>query len=304
MKKTILGIITLLIIIAPCNALAEIVGAMMPSRNVPYFTLVHKAFVKELDKLYPDAEIILQKPSPNPLSWKNATRKLGILGAEVIVAYGSDTAMTITTENDNIPIVYTGAYDPEGMGLTSANKMLTGMSATVPMKGLIGNLQRISKFKTLGIVYSADEKGSVHQMEAASKLAESMGAKAVAINSKKTDLSNLPSTDAILLTSSAEINQKKNLMKIVERAKATKMATASVLCGTCENGVLISLSANPDHQGQGAAKMVAQILQGKNPGQIPVNNTPMVEMTINLKAAKDLGVSIPFDLLGTSKVVK
>ena len=50
--------------------------------------------------------------------------------------------------------------------------------------------------------------------------------------------------------------------------------------------------------------MVAEILGGKNPKDIPPNKTPETEMTINLKEAKDLGFSVPFELLGTAKVVK
>ncbi|MBU0481606.1 MAG: hypothetical protein KKG47_10930 [Proteobacteria bacterium] len=302
MKKIILGIIVFWAAVAPGAALAEVVGALMPSRNVPYFMLVHDAFVKELKALGSDAEVILQKPSANELSWRNATRKLMVLEAKVIVAYGSDTALAISTENKTIPVVYTGAYDPEGMGVNA--ETVTGMSATVPLKGLIGNLKKISDFKTLGILYSGTEMGSVRQMESAVTLAEGMGAKILRINTAEADFSNLPDTDAILLTSAAEINQKSNLAKIIDKARAKKMATASVLCGTCENGVLISLSANPEHQGQGAAKMVAAILKGTKPSDIPADKTPKVEMTINLKEAKDLGLSIPFELLGTSKVVK
>ncbi|MBU0486035.1 MAG: hypothetical protein KKB30_16140 [Proteobacteria bacterium] len=299
--KKIFFIITFLCFAFPFGAKAEVVGALMPTKNVPYFMTVHEAMIQELAALGAAAEVILQKPAPSEMAWKNATRKLVTLGAEVIVAYGSDTALAIISENSNVPVVYTGAYAPVECGIAGK---VTGMGATVPLNGLIDNLKEISKFKSLGIMYSSLEIGSVKQMEAAEGLALKIGAKVKRINTFGVDSFDLSGIDALLLTSASDINQEENLLAIMEQARAKKLATASVLCGACQNGVLMSLSANPEHQGKGAARMVAQILKGKNASDIPMDNKPEAEMTINLKEAKDLGFSVPFELLGTAKVVK
>lgn len=300
MKKTILGLF-LVCFLSPGWVRAEVVGALMPTKNVPYFTAVHEALVKELAALGVGAEVVLQKPAPSEMAWKNATRKLIMLGAKVIVAYGSETALVIIKENADVPVVYAAAYAPEKCGITG---QVTGMGATVPMDGLIDNLKKISNFSKLGILYSSDEIGSVKQMEAAEALALAKGAKVVRIDTKGTEEYDLGGADAVLFTSSASINQSENLEAILNKARGKKMATASVFCASCQNGVLISLSANPVQQGKGAARMVAEILKGKSPKDIPPDNAPEVETTVNLKEAKDLGFSIPFELLGTAKVVK
>lgn len=300
MKKTILGLL-LITILGPRWAGADVVGAMMPTKNVPYFMAVHDAMVKELASLGVGAEVVLQKPAPSEMAWKNATRKLVMLGAKVIVAYGSETALVIIKENAEVPVVYAAAYNPEQCGITGK---VTGMGATVPMDGLIDNLKKISNFTRLGILYSSDEIGSVKQMEVAEALAQQKGAKVIRIDTKGTDNYDLGGADAVLFTSSASINQTENLEAILAKARSQKVATASVFCASCQNGVLISLSANPLQQGKGAARMVAEILKGKNPRDIPPDNAPESETTVNLKEAKDLGFSIPFELLGTAKVVK
>jgi len=301
MKKIMFGLILLLTAFSPPGAMAVMVGALMPAKNVPYFMSVHEALVKELKALGTGAEVILQKPAPSEMAWKNATRKLVVLGAKVIVAYGSETALAIITENANVPVVYTAAYDPTECGVTGK---VTGMEATIPMDSLIENLKKISHFSKLGIMYSSDEIASVKQMEAASALALKMGSDVIKIDSKDPGSAKLSGADAILFTSSAAVNDKQSLEGILSAAREKKIATASVLCATCQNGVLISLSANAEQQGKGAAEMVAAILKGKNPSDIPPNKNPQVETTVNLKEAKDLGFSIPFELLGTAKVVK
>lgn len=300
MKRIILGLF-LICLLSPSWAGAEVVGALMPTKNVPYFTAVHEAMVKELASLGVSLEVVLQKPAPSEMAWKNATRKLTMLGAKVIVAYGSETALVIIKENADVPVVYAAAYAPEKCGITGK---VTGMGTTIPMDGLIDSLKKISNFSKLGILYSSDEIGSVKQMEAAEAIVLARGAKVIRIDTKGSENYDLGGADAVLFTSSASINQTENLEAILSKARAKKMATASVFCASCQNGVLISLSANPVQQGKGAARMVAEILKGRSPKDIPPDNAPEVETTVNLREAKDLGFSIPFELLGTAKVVK
>lgn len=301
MKKLIFGIIILLCASNPSGAEAYMVGAIMPAKNIPYYIAIHDAMSKELRGLDASAEIILQKPSPTVRSWSNATRKLVILGSEVIVAYGSATAICVGGENANIPVIFSGAYKPTDCGIAGK---VTGMEATIPLDGLLDNLKKISGFSKLAILYSVEEMGSVMQMEEAARLAKKLGAEIITIDAHDSSSFSLPQVDAVFLTSAATINQQKNLEAIVEDARTKKIATASVLSGTCELGVLISLSANPEHQGKGAAKMVAAIMGGKDIKEIMADKNPETEMTINLKVAKDLGLSVPFELLGTAKIVK
>jgi len=301
MKKLLLGVVVILSANLHQVAKAEIVGALMPAKGIPYYEIIHDSMTKELKTLDSNAEILLQKPSPTVRAWSNATRKLVILGSEVIVAYGSATAICIGGENENVPVVYSGAYNPSGCGVRGTT---TGMDATIPLDSLVDNLKKISGFTKLAILYAEEEQGSIKQMEDVASLASKAGAEVIKIDAHDSSSFNLPDVDAAFLTAAATINQKKNLELIIKSARAKKIATASVLSGTCELGVLISMAANPDQQGKGTAKMVADILKGKSPKDIPPDKNPEAEMTINLKEAKELGFSVPFELLGTAKLVK
>lgn len=301
MKKLLLGVAVLLSSNIHQVAMAEMVGALMPAKNIPYYAEIHDTMTKELHKLNTNVEVLLQQPSPSVRAWSNATRKLVVLGSEVIVAYGSATAICIGGENEDVPVVYSGAYKP---GVCGVSGKVTGMESTLSLDGLIDNLKKISGFSKLAILYAEKEQDSVKQMEEAADLAVKAGAEVIKIDAHDASSFALPDVDAAFLTGAAIINQKENLMVIITSARAKKIATASVLSGTCELGVLISLSANPEHQGKGTAKMVAAILDGKSPKDIPPDQNPEAEMTINLKEAKELGFSVPFELLGTAKLVK
>ena len=55
--------------------------------------------------------------------------------------------------------------------------------------------------------------------------------------------------------------------------------------------------------GQRMAEDVHQILNGANPGDIPIYQPTKYEFLINLKAAKELGLIIPHALLATADEV-
>ena len=262
---------------------------------------MHKSMVKELGVLGVDAEVILQKPAPSEMAWKNATRKLVILGSEVIVAYGSATALAISQENDEVPVVYNCLCDPTKHGVKGR---ITGTIGMAPLDELISNFKKITNFKKLAILYSHEEEVTEMQMEKVASLAESGGAQVIKIETHDIDAITFDGADSAFITSAANLNSEEVLSKIVSKAKAKKIATASALSGSCEMGVLMSLSVDPEQQGKVAAKMVADILGGTEPQDIPPDTNPTVEMTINLTTAKELGISIPFDLLGKAKVVK
>ena len=48
---------------------------------------------------------------------------------------------------------------------------------------------------------------------------------------------------------------------------------------------------------------VGRILKGEKPGELPVQQSTKVQMFLNLKAAKALGITVPLPLLGRADEV-
>lgn len=291
----------------PALAADKTVGVIMTG-NVGYYQEVHKAFVAALLKEGWDhrkVDTLLQMPSPDPMSWTNAARKLSVAEVNVLVIYGAPAALAALRETKSMPVVYAGVYDPLASGVSAKN--CTGISSKVPLTSLLKYLKKLTPFTRLAIVYNELESDSVRQAEELTQLEGQYGFKTVKMAVKRSeDVRKLVfsgKADAVLISVSSVVNEE--LDSIVKAAHAAMIPTISQLGGTAEKGVVLSLAPSATEQGEVAARFTSRILRGEHPAQLPAEVPKMVELVLNLKEAAVLGIKAPIDLItDTTRVIK
>jgi putative ABC transport system substrate-binding protein len=65
----------------------------------------------------------------------------------------------------------------------------------------------------------------------------------------------------------------------------------------------MSYGANVPDQHRILGVYVGRILKGEKPAELPVQQSSKVELVINMKAAKALGLTVPISLLGRADEV-
>jgi putative ABC transport system substrate-binding protein len=298
LQVSLIVLFVMLLIIPGHSASAKTVGVIMTA-DIQYYRDIHKAFIDSLGK---DAEVVLQKPMPDPMSWTNAGRKLAGIGVNVIVTYGAPATLTLMKETSDIPIIFAGVYDPESMSMTGKNA--TGISSTVPVEKIITYLSAVSKLSKLGIIFSKSEKDTIMQVRDIKKNEGEIGFESVLFSlTDKVNKDDIKGVSALILTTcSAGMS---NVKDIVEAAHKEKIPTAALMEGGENAGVIFTLAADPEEQGKEISEMVKKILGGAKPSEISLKQPQKVVINVNNKEAKTLGLTIPANILhSATKVIE
>jgi putative ABC transport system substrate-binding protein len=93
--------------------------------------------------------------------------------------------------------------------------------------------------------------------------------------------------------------------RIVELAGKNRLPAIYFQKEFVDEGGLMSYAADFDDLFRKAAHYVDKILKGARPADLPVQQASKFEFVINLKAAKQIGLTIPVDLLQrANKVIR
>ena len=96
-----------------------------------------------------------------------------------------------------------------------------------------------------------------------------------------------------------------NTPRIIELATKHLLPTISTREEYVTRGALMSYAADEAEWVKRAAVMVDKILRGAKPSELPVEQPKKFELVISLKAAKQIGITIPQSVLyRADKVIK
>lgn len=289
-----------------CRAAGTVIAGIMSSEQ-PRYREAHRSFLKSLTaRGYSAAntEIILQSPNPDALSWSNTIRKFNAYKPALILAYGAPAALVAMKESDGIPVVAVDFYSP-----SQPIKGMCGVSSRVPMVTLLKTLQDIRPFRKVGILYSSREAGSQRQAEEIRKIVVQLGATVVDGNfntsaALETGLTAFVDKADVIITTESSLACR-HFDRIVDRARAHSKAVASTMPDAADKGALVSLEISPQEQGHLAAEMVVRILEGATPDHLSLLTPRRVDLIINMRTAKDIGINLPFSVMGNAtRIIK
>ncbi len=293
-------LVPLILLVLPGSAPASgrIIGALLTS-DLARYREAHRQMLKVLAArgLAASSEIIVQTPNPDPQSWGNSIRKLMAYGADIIVAYGAPAVAAALKEGDGVPVVAADAVLPEG----AAGNDLCGISARVPMVTLLRVLEGVKHLQHIGVLYNSHEVGSLRQRDELRRAARQMNITLVEMNAttagavEPATATLLGKVGGLIVTESSVICR--HFDRIAARSRHAGVLLATTLPGGAERGALVSLEISPTEQGEVAGLMTVRLLEGAHPAQLGVASPRRIELALNLKVARALETTIPFQVL-------
>jgi len=229
--------------------------------------------------------------------------------ATVIVTVGVSATLAAKTATTSIPIVFNVASDPVQLGLVaSLNRPegnLTGYNAfasELGAKGLALLHELVPSAATFGFLTNPNDPISELTTRDVLATASVMGLK-VQIFKAATDreidaaFANLIQTQtrALLVGNSFLFNSR--MEQIVAFAARHAIPTMYAYREFAVAGGLISYGPSLTEEYRQAGLYAGRILKGEKPADLPVQQATKIELVINLKTAKALGLTIPDKLL-------
>ena len=256
------------------------------------------------------------------LDLQNAQRDMSIARtiAKKFVTDSKDLIYTIATpasqsaakETTTIPIIFNAVTDPVKAGLVkgmeSSGNNITGVSDFIPVKSQIELLLKIApQVKKLGIIYNAGEDNSRVLVEITRGVAKELRLElvdATVTNSAEVFAATqtlVGRVDGIYtIQDNTVISALESVLKV-----ANKNSIPVLVPGipSVERGGLATVGTSYYNLGRIAGEQALRIFKGTKPSEIPVAYAKDFDVYLNQKAADEIGVKFPEDLVKKAKKI-
>jgi putative ABC transport system substrate-binding protein len=253
------------------------------------------------------------------IEWRSAEGKLDRVPAlaaelvrlkvDVIVTGGATDTRAAKEATNTIPIVMAQDSDPVGSGFVASlarpGGNITGLSTLAPevsgkrlelLKEIIPKLSRVA---VLGISTRPGNAQSLKEVELAAGALKVKLQFLDVLDPKDIEAAFRAASkgraEAVLVLQSPFFNSQRK--QLVDLAIKSRLPATYPQTEYTEAGGLMYYGANTPDLFRRAATYVDKILKGTKPADIPVEQPRKFELIINLKAAKQIGLTIPPNVL-------
>lgn len=319
MKKVILVILTLALAFtlaipfSGCESSDTIKIGIVQIVEHPSLNTIRESIISELAVLgYVDGDNITidyQNAQNDQTNLKTICQKFVGNGYDLIIAIATPSAQAAVSETTEIPIIFSACTDPVTSQLVASLEApggnVTGTSDAVSASKIIELAKKITPdIKTIGALYNSGETNSVSVIDDLKAYAAENGM--TVIDATVTGVSEVQQAMTSL------VGRVDAVFSPIDNTVASAMAAVADIAGEAglpvyvgadsmvTDGGLATYGIDYTVLGKETAKMAAEVLGGKSPGEIPVKTMTDMKIYINSATAARIGVTIPADVLAAA----
>ena len=234
---------------------------------------------------------------------------------DVILAFSSPSVIAAQQATRTIPIVMPVSSDPVGDGLVASlarpGGNITGLSMMAPELGA-KRLQLLKdvlkKSQNVVVLWNPSYSGMRARFDETKKAAPAVGMSIHSLEVRDPremeaafDSVTRNRPDGLLLLADPLTNSMR--ARIVEFARENKLPAIYETREFVDAGGLMSYGPSVTALTRRSAYYVDRILKGAKPGDLPIEQPSKIELLVNLKTARALGVTIPNSVLANADQV-
>ena len=239
------------------------------------------------------------------------------LRVDVIVVNATNATLAVKDATRTIPIVMAGAADPVGAGLVASLARpggnitgLTTISAELSSKQVEILKEAFPNISLVAILLNPAEPGSALSLRQIEVAGQALGVQLQSFEVRAPNdfdraFSAITKNKAGALIVVRGTLTRVHQTRIVDFAAKTRLPAIYSLSSFVDAGGLMFYGVKGADLDRRAATYVDKILKGAKPADLPVEQPTKFEFVINLKAANQIGLTIPPSVLyRADKVIK
>jgi putative ABC transport system substrate-binding protein len=231
------------------------------------------------------------------------------LKVDVLLASTTPAAVAAKNATRTIPIVFYGGFDPVALGLVDSLARpggnvtgFTSIAVVLAGKRLELLKETVPKLSRVAVLWDPQNPGSAQQWKESQLPARELGLQLHSIEVSSADkfeaafkeATRARSTALALLASPFFYSNQKQLADLTTKNRLPAIYPRGEFVAS---GGLMSYGADQAESIKRVAAMVDKILKGTKPADLPVEQPMKFELIINLKTAKQIGLTIPQSVL-------
>lgn len=285
------------------------IGVMRNSAPPPQYLAEFRRGMRELGHDEGNSYVLITK-------WAKGKKNRRLAAAEiarkvdVIVTEGTRITRAAMNAKPRVPVVFASTKDPLGDGLVKSLSFpggnVTGITSNSfkmsdkrfqILKEFVPGIRRMARlvFRPKGSPPTSDSSNEPVAKSLGVEIFEFQGSNidelvSVYKNAKASGIHGIQDRSTPSLT----LQERK---RFVEVAARTRIPTIYGATAMVRLGGLVSYGTNRAAQYHRAAYYVDRIVKGAKPADLPVEQPTKIELVINLKTAKSMGVTVPQSLI-------
>jgi len=239
------------------------------------------------------------------------------LKVDVLVTPGTPATLAAKNATKTIPIIFTGIADPVPTGLVDSlshpGGNITGfteISEVLAGKRLELLKQSVAGLSQVTVLWNPRNPGNAQQWKKSQQAARELcfalySAEVSSADKYEGAIKEAAKSGSMALAVAQDSLAQFNLKLIADLSIKNRLPAIYPRREFVEGGGMISYGPSQDETYKRAASYVDKILKGSKPADLPVEQPTKFELVINLKTAKQIGLTIPPNVLARAdRVIK
>jgi putative ABC transport system substrate-binding protein len=242
-------------------------------------------------------KVIYENAQGNTSIAAQIAQKFAGMNPDVIIPISTPSAQSVVKNTKTIPVIFAGITDPvDAKVVTSLERPggnVSGVADIPPLKEQVEFMETcVSHLKTVGVIYNPGEANSVSFFEQLKPILKQKNIKLITAAAPKSSDVKAAATSIIGKVDAIFVGNDNTVISgIASLIQACLEANKPLFVSdpdSVERGAYAAYAYDQKEMGRQTGEMVAEVLEGKNPGDIPVERPHGLKRIINPKVAEKL----------------